>query len=119
MQSNLNQFLGLSDIESDDSVVNFFPDQLQQGKHYWTGVKTVAQLTEPGTSNYDIYDDILTLQKSKEYAHVAEDTNLEYIFDPDKFGMKDPTLVTENYELDTEQLLAYGRLATNLRLHIT
>jgi hypothetical protein len=26
MQSNLNQFLGLSDIESDDSVVNFFPD---------------------------------------------------------------------------------------------
>jgi hypothetical protein len=31
---------------------------------------------------------------------VAEGTDPEYIFDPDKYGKKDPTLVTENYRLD-------------------
>ena len=55
------------------------------------------------------------MQQSEEYNKVSEDTNLEYIFDPDKYGKKDPTLVTDNYRLDTEKLLEYGRLATKLR----
>jgi len=42
-------------------------------------VKTVEQLSEPGKSDYDIYDDILALQQSEEYNKVSEDTNLEYI----------------------------------------
>jgi hypothetical protein len=42
------------------------------------------------------------MQQTTEYASVAEATALEYLFDPEKFGMKDPTLVTENYKLDTE-----------------
>jgi hypothetical protein len=50
---------------------------------------------------------------------VAEGTDPEYIFDPDKYGKKDPTLVTENYRLDPEKLLEYGRLATKLRQQIT
>ena len=82
-------------------------------------MKTVSQLSEPGKSDYDIYDDILALQQSEEYNKVSEDTNLEYIFDPDKYGKKDPTLVTDNYRLDTEKLLEYGRLATKLRKQIT
>ena len=41
------------------------------------------------------------------------------MFDPDKFDKKDPTLVTDNYRLDTEKLLEYGRLATKLRKQIT
>ena len=41
---------------------------------------------------------------------------LEYVFDPDTFGKKDLTLTTDNYKLGTEELLAYGKLATNLRL---
>ena len=101
MQSNLNLFLGISDSESDDSNANLFSDQLQKGKQYWTGVKTVAQLTQPGKSDYDIYDDILALQQTAEYTSVSEDTNLEYIFDPDKYGKKDLTLVTDNYKLET------------------
>ena len=59
------------------------------------------------------------MQQSEEYNKVSEDTNLEYIFDPDKYGKKDPTLVTDNYRLDTEKLLEYGRLATKLRKQIT
>ena len=39
----------------------------------------------------------------------------EYIFDPDRFAIKDPALLTDNYRLDTEKLLEYGKLATNLR----
>ena len=82
-------------------------------------MKTVAQLTQPGKSDYDIYDDILDLQQTAEYTSVSEDTNLEYIFDPDKYGKKDLTLVTDNYKLETEKLLEYGRLATKLRKQIT
>ena len=59
------------------------------------------------------------MQQSVEYTIVSEDTNLEYIFDPDKYGKKDPTLVTDNYRLDTEKLLEYGRVATKLRKQIT
>ena len=59
------------------------------------------------------------MQQSEEYNKVSEDTNLEYIFDPDKYGKKDPTLVTDNYRLDNEKLLEYGRLATKLRKQIT
>ena len=82
-------------------------------------MKTVAQLTEPGKSDYDIYDEILALQQTAEYTRVSEDTNLEYIFDPDKYGKKDLTLVTDNYKLEMEKLLEYGRLATKLRKQIT
>ena len=82
-------------------------------------MKTVAQLSEPGKSDYDIYDDILTLQQTAEYKQIAEETHLDYIFDPDKYGKKDPTLVTENYRMDTEKLQEYGRLATKLRKQIT
>ena len=42
------------------------------------------------------------MQQTKEYTNIAEDTNLEYLFDPDKFSKNDSTLVTENYKLDTE-----------------
>jgi len=55
------------------------------------------------------------LQQTPEYADVADEEELEYVFDPDTFGKKDPTLTTENYKLETEALLAYGKLATNLR----
>ena len=107
MQSNLHQFLGLTDQDSESdsvSVSDFEPDflQSQYGNHYWTGVKTGGQLAGPDKSDYDIYDDILAMQQTTEYASVAEATALEYLFDPEKFGMKDPTLVTENYKLDTE-----------------
>ena len=119
MQSNLNNFLGLSESDSEESQSDFVTDQLQRGKHYWTGVKTTEQLSEQGKSDYDIYDDILTLQQTAEYANVDENKSTEYVFDPDKFGKKDPTLVTENYKLDTEKLKEYGRLATKLRLLVT
>ena len=59
------------------------------------------------------------MQQTAEYTHVSEDTNLEYIFDPDKYGKRDPTLVTENYRLDPDKLLEYGRLVTGLRQQIT
>ena len=59
------------------------------------------------------------MQQTAEYTSVTEDTSLEYIFDPDKYGKKDPTLVTDNYKLETEKLLEYGRLATKLRKQIT
>ena len=55
------------------------------------------------------------MQQTPEYADVADGRNLEYVFDPDTFGKKDVTLTTENYKLDMEELLAYGRLATSLR----
>ena len=102
MQSNLNAFLGISDSDSDAASMNLLPDQLQKGNHFWTGVKTTAELTEPGKSDYDILDDILALQHTVEYTCVAEDTSLEYIFDPDKYGKKDLTLVSDNYKLDAE-----------------
>ena len=104
MQSTLHQFLGLTDQDSEPDESDFEPDfpQSQYGNHYWTGVKTGGQLAGPDKSDYDIYDDILAMQQTTEYASVAEATALEYLFDPEKFGMKDPTLVTENYKLDTE-----------------
>ena len=48
--------------------------------------------------------EILTLQYSKDYSKVTTQTNLEYIFDPDKFDIKDATLLTDNYSLEIEKL---------------
>ena len=63
MQSNLNEFLGISESDSEEaSGLNLHLDQLKKGNHYWTGLKTYAELTQPGKSDYDIYDDILALQ---------------------------------------------------------
>ena len=59
------------------------------------------------------------MQQTTEYTSVSSETSLEYIFDPDKYGKKDPTLVTDNYKLETEKLFEYGRLATKLRKQIT
>ena len=116
MQQNLHAFLGISDSDSEPAAgQNLHLDQLQKGNHYWTGLKTSAELIEPGKSDYDILDEILALQQTPEYADVADGRNLEYVFDPDTFGKKDVTLTTENYKLDMEELLAYGRLATSLR----
>ena len=42
-------------------------------------------------------------------------TNLEYVFDPDKFDIKDATLLTDNYSLEIKKLQEYGMLATKLR----
>ena len=61
----------------------------------------------------------MALQQTTEYTSVSEDTNLEYVFDPDTYRKKDLTLTTENYKLEMEKLLAYGRLATKLRQQIT
>ena len=88
---------------------------LQQGNHYWTGVKTEGQLILPGTSNYELMAEILTLQYSKDYSKVASQTSLEYIFDPDTYGMKDPTLLIESYSMELEKLQEYGIIATKLR----
>ena len=55
------------------------------------------------------------MQRTPEYEDVADERNLEYVFDPDTFGKKDPSLTTDNYKLNMEELLAYGRLATRLR----
>ena len=84
MQQNLHTFLGISDSDSEAADAHILPDQLQKGNHYWTGVKTTAELSEPGKSNHSILADILALQQTPEYASVSEATNLEYIFDPDK-----------------------------------
>jgi hypothetical protein len=48
-------------------------------------VKTTAELSEPGKSDYYILDDILAMQQTPEYASVSEAADLEYLFDPDKF----------------------------------
>ena len=59
--------------------------------------------------------EILTLQYSKEYSNVASQTNLEYIFDPDTYDLNDPTLLTESYSMELDELQEYGILATKLR----
>ena len=59
--------------------------------------------------------EILTLQYSKDYSKVVTQANLEYIFDPGQFDMKDATLLTDNYRLDIAKLQEYGMLATKLR----
>ena len=119
MQQNLHAFLGISDSDSEPAASqNLHLDQLKKGNHYWTGLKTAEELTEPGKSDYDILDEILALQQTPEYADVADEGKLEYVFDPDKFGKKDLTLTTDNYKLETEELLAYGKLATSLRLKL-
>jgi len=59
--------------------------------------------------------EILTLQYSKDYSKVTTQTNLEYIFDPDQYDMKDTTLLTDNYSLEIDKLQEYGILATKLR----
>ena len=59
--------------------------------------------------------EILTLQYSKEYSNVADQTSLEYIFDPDTYDLNDPTLLTESYSMELEELQEYGILATKLR----
>ena len=41
------------------------------------------------------------MQQTPEYADVADERNLEYVFDPDKFGKKDLTLTTDNYRIET------------------
>ena len=116
MQQNLHAFLGISDSDSEAAGLNLPAEQLHTGNHYWTGVKTAERLREPGRSDHDILDDILALQQTNEYTRVFEDNRppgralgrfealppLEYVFDPDKFGKKDPTLTTENYRLSTE-----------------
>ena len=85
MQQNLHTFLGISDSDSEAADAHILPDQLQKGNHYWTGVKTTAELSEPGKGDYNILDDILALQQTPEYASVSEAADLEYLFDPDKF----------------------------------
>ena len=46
MQTNLHQFLGISEQDSEGSGTNYLvSDSLQQGNHYWTGLKTSAQLS--------------------------------------------------------------------------
>ena len=67
-------------------------------------MKTEGQLILPGTSYYELDAEILTLQYSKDYSKVASQTNLEYIFDPDTYEMKDPTLLTESYKMEIEKL---------------
>ena len=57
----------------------------------------------------------MTLQYSKDYSKVASQTNLEYIFDPDTYEMKDLTLLTDNYCMEFEKLQEFGILATKLR----
>ena len=59
--------------------------------------------------------EILTLQYSNDYSKLACQTCLEYIFDPDTYDMKDPTLLTESYSIELEKLQEYGILATKLR----
>ena len=78
-------------------------------------MKTQGQLVLPGTSDYELVAEILTLQYSKDYSKVASQTNLEYIFDPDTYEMKDPTLLTESYTMEFEKLQEFGILATKLR----
>ena len=85
MQQNLHTFLGISDSDSEAADAYILPDQLQKGNHYWTGVKTTAELSEPGKRYYYILDDILAMQQTPEYASVSEAADLEYLFDPDKF----------------------------------
>ena len=48
--------------------------------------------------------EILTLQYSKEYSNVTDQTSLEYIFDPDTYSLNDPTLLTESYSMEHEKL---------------
>ena len=102
MQQNLHSFLGISDSDSEAAGMNLPLDQIQKGNHYWSGLKAATELSEPGKSNYDILDDILALQQTAEYINVADETKLEYVFDPEKFGKNDPSLLTENYRLSTE-----------------
>ena len=78
-------------------------------------MKTEAQLVLPGTSDYELVAEILTLQYSKDYSKVASQTNMKYIFDPDTYDMKDPTLLTESYSMDLEKLQEFGIIATKLR----
>ena len=78
-------------------------------------MKAADQLITPGRSDYELLAEILTLQYSKDYSKANTQANLEYIFDPDSFDMKDATLLTDNYALDIEKLQEYGMLATKLR----
>ena len=63
--------------------------------------------------------EILTLQYSKDYSKVNNHANIEYIFDPDTYDIKDATLLTEIYILEIEKLQEFGILATKLRHSLT
>ena len=65
-------------------------------------MKTGGQLILPNTCNYVLLAEILTLQYSKDYSKVSSQTHLEYVFDPDTYDMKDPTLLTDNYSMEFE-----------------
>ena len=118
MQTNLNRFLSLSQGQTSDGSSSDYEavaDLVGKGKHYWTGLKTVHHLSNPGRSNYDILVDILSMQQTPEYAEANDEASTEYLFDPDKYGLKDETLVTNNYALPNDELREYGILATKLR----
>jgi len=55
------------------------------------------------------------MQKTSDYAEVANEARTEYLFDPDKFSHKDPTLTTDNHMLSEAELKKYGILASTLR----
>ena len=65
-------------------------------------MKTGSQLILPGTCDYELLAEILTLQYSKDYSKVSSQTHLDYVFDPDTYDMKDPTLLTDNYSMEFE-----------------
>ena len=46
---------------------------------------------------------------------MADEASTEYLFDPDKYDLKDPTLTTDNYTLTVAELQENGILASTLR----
>ena len=78
-------------------------------------MKTADQLILPRKRDHELMAEILPLQYSKDYSKVTTQSNLEFIFDPNRFDMKDSTLLTDNYSLKMEMLHEYGVLATKLR----
>ena len=49
---------------------------------------------------------------------MSSEATQEYLFDPDTYAMKDPSLLISGYTLEPAVLQEYGKLATRLRQNL-
>ena len=84
----------------------------------WTRVATIEEMAKPKVRTFNLQAD---MKRGYDYSSLRFNLHSEadlMIFDPQSYKGKEILLTIDKQQLQPDQLLAFGRLATKLRLQL-
>ena len=104
-------------VDSDSSFSEDSGTDKEREQTQWTRVKSIHSMRTINIQLFDLNKDLAADSVKNQARQHLNNQPEQCLFDPDKYGKQGYDFSLAKHELSEEELVVYGKMATNIRKH--